>query len=234
MKKSKILAAIFTLSLGINLQSCSDKNENNESSNDNKEVSKSNESVNFKTVKIGEQEWMQENLKIEKFNNGDLIPQATSNEDWAKAHENKTPAWCYYNNDASSESTYGKLYNWYAVNDSRGIAPKGWRVPNNDDIKKLKLTLGDDVAGQKMKASEGWKEKEGYITDNESGFTGLATGNRMYHGSFLYEGEHTGYWTNAEYNEGNAYYFGLQVNFSTIYGGSANKGTGYCLRLIKD
>lgn len=88
-------------------------------------------------VRIRKQVWHEKNLDLAFFRNGDPIPQAQSKEEWTKAIEDKQPAWCYYDNDSTSAEKRGKLYNWYAVNDKRGLAPKGWRVPNLDDIRIL-------------------------------------------------------------------------------------------------
>ena len=79
----------------------------------------------YKTVKIGGQEWMAENLNVSKFRNGDIIPHAKSNAEWKAAGEKKQPAWCYYENDPSNGVKYGKLYNWYAVRDPRGVGTTG-------------------------------------------------------------------------------------------------------------
>ena len=86
---------------------------------------------------IGTQTWMAENLKITKFKNGDPIPEAKTIDEWIYAGNNKQPAYCYYNNDPSTASEYGIIYNWYAITDSRGIAPNGWKVPTHTDIKTL-------------------------------------------------------------------------------------------------
>lgn len=85
----------------------------------------------YKTVTIGNQVWMAENLNVDKFRNGDLILQAKTEEEWKKAGENKHPAWCYFDNDTANDAKYGKLYNWYAVNDPRGLAPAGWHIPTD-------------------------------------------------------------------------------------------------------
>ncbi len=81
-------------------------------------------------VKIGNQVWTSKNLDVEQFNNGDKIPEAKTNEEWNLANKNKTSAWCYYDNDNKNGMKYGKLYNWYAITDPRGIAPKGWHIPS--------------------------------------------------------------------------------------------------------
>jgi uncharacterized protein (TIGR02145 family) len=87
----------------------------------------------YKTVKINNQIWMAENLNVNKFRNGDTIPYARSESDWILANQNKKPAFCYYQNDEKNEKKYGKLYNWYAVIDKRGLAPKGWKLTSADD-----------------------------------------------------------------------------------------------------
>lgn len=143
-------------------------------------------------VKIGDQVWMTKNLNVDKFRNGDPIPEAKTNEDWEQAGKSKQPAWCYYDNDTVNGEKYGKLYNWYAVNDSRGLAPNGWHIPSDDEWAKLIDYLGGkDVAGLKMKNTSGWV-KEGDGT-NESGFSCLPGGFRFVDGYFDYI-EHNGCW----------------------------------------
>ena len=83
------------------------------------------------TITIGTQVWMTKNLDVATFRNGDPIPQAKTDEEWEKAGENQQPAWCYYDNDPANGAKYGKLYNWYAVNDSRGLAPVGYHIPSD-------------------------------------------------------------------------------------------------------
>ena len=97
------------------------------------EKSSYQEESTFEEVIIGEQIWMLKNLDVEKFRNGDLIPEVKTDEEWIKAGENKQPAWCYYDNDSTNGVKYGKLYNWYAVNDSRGLAPDGWHVSSREE-----------------------------------------------------------------------------------------------------
>ncbi len=115
----------------------------------------------YATVVMGNgQEWMAENLSVFYFRNGDPIPVVKTNEVWKKAGENKEPACCYYENNAEYGKTYGVLYNWYAVNDPRGLAPEGWHVPTDAEWKNFETFLGDDT-GTKMKSSSGWKSYEG-------------------------------------------------------------------------
>ena len=110
-----------------------------------------------KGVAIGTQVWTTKNLDVATFRNGDAIPQAKTDEEWNAAGENKQPAWCYYENKAANGTKYGKLYNWYAVNDYRGLAPAGWHVPTDEEWTVLSTFLGGEaVAGKKMKSTSGW------------------------------------------------------------------------------
>jgi uncharacterized protein (TIGR02145 family) len=92
-------------------------------------------------VTIGNQVWMTRNLDVDKFRNGDPIPEAKTQEEWEKAIQDERPAWCFFNNNPRSGYKYGKIYNWYAVQDSRGLAEEGWRIPNDEDWKTLSKTL---------------------------------------------------------------------------------------------
>lgn len=115
--------------------------------------------MNIEEIKIGNQIWMKRNLDLDAFRNGDPIPQATSNEEWVLASKNKQPAWCYYDNDLLNGEKYQKLYNWYAVNDPRGLAPNGFHIPSNDEWSILINYLGGNHfwdAGTKMKNLTGW------------------------------------------------------------------------------
>lgn len=113
----------------------------------------------FKSVKIGTQIWMTENLNVSTFRNGEPIPEAKTDEEWKAAGTQGKPAWCYYDNDSKNGAKYGKLYNWYAVNDPRGLAPEGWHVPNDEEWETLENYLGDD-ASKKMKSTSGWDSFE--------------------------------------------------------------------------
>ena len=103
----------------------------------------------YTTVKIGTQVWMVENLKVTRYRNGDPIPNVTDNNSWNVL---TTDAYCNYNNDTANVSAYGRLYNWYAVNDNRKIAPTGWHVPSDEEWATLGDFLGgNNIAGGKMK-----------------------------------------------------------------------------------
>ena len=102
-------------------------------------------------VQFGSQTWMARNLDVINFRNGDPIPQAISNEAWKAAGKQGKPAWCYYNNDSTTRSKYGRMYNWYAVNDSRGLAPQGWHIPSNQEWIALEEFVGLANAGSRLK-----------------------------------------------------------------------------------
>ena len=107
-------------------------------------------------VVLGKQTWMAENLNVDKFKNGDLIPEAKTPEDWKRAGEKNQPAWCYYNNDPINGQKYGKLYNWYAANDPRGLAPEGWHIPSREEFDTLVQFSGDSLYSYNLKANNGW------------------------------------------------------------------------------
>jgi uncharacterized protein (TIGR02145 family) len=109
----------------------------------------------IKGVAIGSQVWMSTNLNVSTYRNGDVIPQVQDKDTWYKL---TTGAWCYYENNAANGNKYGKLYNWYAVNDARGLAPAGWHIPTDGEWTVLSTYLGgEDVAGKKMKSTSGWE-----------------------------------------------------------------------------
>jgi uncharacterized protein (TIGR02145 family) len=137
----------------------------------------------FECIKIGKQEWMLKNLDVDRFRNGDLIRHIKDKEEWIEAGRNSQPAWCYYDNNPENGKIYGKLYNWSAVNDKRGLAPIGWHVPSDEELTILQKFLGVDYAGYKMKSVEGWddwEDEDGDIFDgngdNSSGFNALPGG----------------------------------------------------------
>ncbi len=128
-------------------------------------------------VQIGNQILKTENLNTSRYRNGDLIPHVTDREQWRNS---TTGAWCYYNNDPANGPIYGKLYNWYAVIDPRGLAPSGWHIPTQTEFQTLITYLGGSVvAGGKLKSRTGWQSPNDGAT-NITGFTALPGGNRWY------------------------------------------------------
>jgi uncharacterized protein (TIGR02145 family) len=128
------------------------------------------------SVKIGTQIWTSKNLNVTTFRNGDAIPEAKTAREWKVAGNMETPAWCYYNFDSINGKKYGKLYNWYAVNDKRGLAPAGWHIPTDKEWATLKKYLGAN-GGKKLKSATGWQwdsvENRDGNGDNSTGFSAL-------------------------------------------------------------
>lgn len=148
------------------------------------------------SVAAGNQRWAIANLNVSTFRNGDSIPQAKSNKDWVAAGDAGKPAWCYYNNNPAFGQKYGKLYNWYAVNDPRGLAPAGWALTTDEDWSKLAYSSGGQSAGVNLKSGTGWSE--GNNGTNKSGFMGLPGGYRVENGSFLNVGSIGIWWSTTE------------------------------------
>ena len=120
--------------------------------------------ANSQTVTIGNQTWMTKNLDVSTFRNGDTIPEIQDVNEWAKAGEEGRPAWCYYDNDSTNGTIFGKLYNWYAVNDPRGLVPVGYYVPTDAEWTILTDFLGSE-AGTKMKSMPIYETKISYVEE---------------------------------------------------------------------
>jgi uncharacterized protein (TIGR02145 family) len=147
----------------------------------------------FPSAQIGSQTWMPQNLNIDTFRNGDKIPQAKTAEEWKTAGDSGKPAWCYYQNDSNNASKYGKLYNAFASNDPRGLAPKGWRVATENDWQILVKQLGGSkTAGFTLKSKEGWKANGN--GSNQTGFAAVPGGNRDENGNFMSMGYACAWW----------------------------------------
>lgn len=188
----------------------------------------------YKTIKIGNQWWMAENLKVTHYRNGDAIPNVTDADAWSRLN---TGAYCNYNNNMGNERMYGRLYNWFAVNDSRNIAPVGWHVPTDAEWQTLFDYLGGfSIAGGKMK-EEGtftWQSPNSGAT-NQSGFTAKPGGYRDSHnGRFSIAGWMSYFWSSSEYNSFDAFYFYLHYDSIATSRGAGNKQFGYSVRCIKD
>lgn len=185
----------------------------------------------YKEVKIGNQIWMAENLNVDKFRNGDPIPQVKTAEKWAMAGSKRQPAWCYYGNDPDNGKLYGKLYNWYAVNDPRGLAPVGWRIPTDNDWSRMVKFLGGERAvSNKIKNSSGWYRGNG---TNESGFSGLPGGFRNI-GEFRDIGLFTGWWSSTEYSTTSSIFRPVSYDNYVGYQRNTSKRNGYYVRVLRE
>jgi uncharacterized protein (TIGR02145 family) len=182
---------------------------------------------------IGSHTWSTSNLSVDKFSNGDIIPEAKTEEEWLGAAEKGEPAWCYYKNDPTNNEKYGKLYNWYAVNDPRGIAPKGWKVPTDKDWSELSDLLGNDLdAGYKLKSTSGW-DSDGNGTD-EFGFNAVPSGFRKTTGEFSSLGSFALYWSATQYDDEIAIYRYIDAQTKELSRFNYLKGDGLSVRLIKE
>lgn len=156
----------------------------------------------YRTARIGDQCWFAENLRTEKYNNGDVIPSNLSDSEW----QNTTSgAVAVYLESASSLETYGRLYNWYAVDAARGLCPSGWHVPTDGEWAVMTDFLGgESVAGGKMKATYGWTEHIhlGGNGTNSSGFAGLPGGCRSEAVDFASRGFYGSWWSSSPSESG--------------------------------
>lgn len=197
----------------------------------------------YHTVMIGTQLWMLENLKTTKYRNGDNIPNITDNTEWFNY---RSGAYCDYNNDRANSDKYGRLYNWFAVNDSRKITPKGWHVATANDwetlISHLRETyMPDAMLVMALAAQTDWKSSTYKYTigydlskNNGSGFTALPGGYRGYEGYFTNIGMWTGWWSSTESSESSAYYWKLINSLQNVLDEKYTKDGGYSVRCVLD
>jgi clan AA aspartic protease (TIGR02281 family) len=189
----------------------------------------------YKTIQIGTQTWMAENLNVATFRNGDTIPEVKTPLDWELAFKNNQPAWCYYENDIEKGNKYGKLYNWFAVNDTRGLAPEGWHVSTDDDWLSLEQHLGS-YPGKKMKSSFGWRYFNNGINangTNSSGFSGLPGGCRFNDGYFHNIESDIDFWCISIDNSNDVFLRKLHSG-DTLGKSNCSKGRGLYVRCVKN
>ena len=178
------------------------------------------------------QEWMAENLRTTTYANGDLIPNVTGTQ-WGNL---TTGAWVHYNNDSQYENPYGKLYNWYTVDDPRNVCPTGWHVPTDAEWTVLSDYLGGEaVAGGKMKSTgtQYWSTPNIDAT-NESGFSGLPGGHRLDVGTFHDIGYGGFWWSSTEIDPTNAWCRTLYYLDGAVNGNSNGKVDGLSVRCLRD
>lgn len=186
----------------------------------------------YKTIKIGTQTWMAENLRATHYRNGDPIPNVKSAADWIKLN---TGAYCTYGNSNNLDSivTFGRLYNWYVAADSRKVCPLGWHVPSKEEAQTLISFLGPNTAGTQLKeVSSKWKNNP--AGNNSSGFTALPSGARRADtGEFTNLGYLTGWWTTTQ-KDANFAWFRDLANYEGSFEGANPKPLGYCIRCLQD
>jgi uncharacterized protein (TIGR02145 family) len=187
----------------------------------------------YKTVKIGTQEWTSENLNVEHYRNGDPIPQVQDEDKWSNL---KTGAWCYYENKTSNGITYGKHYNWYTISNIFGeLAPEGWHVPSDAEWTRLTDFMGGKkLAGDKLKATTLWATPNTGAT-NESGFTALPGGYRNFLGNNCDGvGKSGHFWSELDIDDVEAWGRDLSCASSGVHRDWCDKKYGFSIRCMKD
>jgi len=189
--------------------------------------------THFPSVTICGQKWMDKNLDVTTYRNGDTIAYVPNSAEWAAL---TTGAWCYYNNDPSTNATYGKLYNWYAVNDPRGLAPAGWHIPTDAELTTLTTCLGGElVAGGALKVSgtTTWTTPNAGAT-NSSGWAGLPGGYRNFDGSFFNVGIRGYWWSSTENTSADAWYYYLNYFVAHFSRQGNSKQVGFSVRCLRN
>ena len=197
----------------------------------------------YKTIIIGSQEWMAENLKTSFYSNGAPIPNITNNFQWSSL---SSGAWTQYNNNNLYDCPYGFLYNWYAVADARNICPTGWHVPSSDewnimigylDPNYIANVLGSQslIVGGKLKSmnSQYWQSPN-QDASNETGFSALPGGGRDSNGSFGSIDNLCFFWTSQENGSAAGWSRDISSSSGSIEKYSYDKRVGYSVRCIKD
>ena len=189
----------------------------------------------YKTVIIGTQEWMAENLNVKHYRNGDIIPNVKDRNEWSKI---TTGAWCYYDNEQDKGIIYGKLYKGFTINDPRGLAPDGWHIPSDAEWTILTDFLGGEKAAYEKLESITFPESTWPVSKptNESGFTALPGGYRILGYLSFYELGMAGYfWSSTDESDTNsAWVRKLQYNVTRVQRVGGYKGWGLSVRCIKD
>ena len=182
-------------------------------------------------VKIGYQVWTAKNLEVSTYRNGEPIRHASTPEEWQDATTKKEGAWCYYDFDAKNGVIYGKLYNWFSVNDKRGLAPAGYHIPSDAEWSVLTESLGGvELSGTKLKSSSGWINSG----DNSSGFNALPGGRCLSYGEFTNLKEYGYWWCSLEYSSYSAWSRGIYSEYEKVNRSTSSKHDGFSVRLIRD
>ncbi|HNS47172.1 MAG TPA: fibrobacter succinogenes major paralogous domain-containing protein [Bacteroidales bacterium] len=186
----------------------------------------------YPTFTIGTQVWMAENLRVTHYRNGDAIPNVTGDGAWAAL---TTGAYCWYDNDQSTNAKYGALYNWYAVDDTRGLCPAGWHEPTDAEWTAFTTYLGgESVAGGKMKSVSALWNSPNTDATNSSRFSGLPGGGRSSSGYFDVIGFYGHWWTSSEID---IYYAWVRTLFyygPEVYRLNYDKVLGFSVRCLRD
>lgn len=192
----------------------------------------------YETVQIGNQIWMAENLRVTHYQNGDEIQTGLSNSEWTNI---TIGAYSEYDTDPSNADIYGNLYNWYAIDDSRGIAPEEWHVATDEEWLELTEYLGGfSFAGGSMKAvgtienDQGWWHEPNTGANNESGFAAIPGGYRSEYGYYYHKGYYSAFWSSTEGGSYWAWHRDLSYNSTIVERSGYDKHMGSSIRCVKD
>lgn len=193
----------------------------------------------YETVMIGDQCWFAENLRTTVYTDGSTVPEVTEGGAWMGLNSG---ARCDYGNDAGNVATYGRLYNWYAVDDARGICPAGWHVPYDaewTDLKEYIISQGfiAGMEGTALKAITGWLggSPSSMNGTDDFGFSALPGGRRTSYGNDLFNDfPYSGSWWSSSPNGGNAWYRSLQDIYQDLYRNYTAASYGFSVRCLKD
>lgn len=234
------------------LSSCSSSDNDSEQDNNSNPTSVTdNDGNTYNVIQIGNQFWTKENLNVSTYRNGDPILQVTDPYEWQNLN---TGAWCYYANQSSNGTTYGKLYNWHAVNDPRGLAPEGWHIPSDSEWTLLTdflitngfnydATVSGNKIGKSLASTNLWQNasQNGSVgndltLNNSTEFTGLPAGSRWADAtvSFNALNRNTSWWSSTSSSDNIAVKYGLvntSVNLSRL---GQSKQYGFSIRCVKD
>ena len=183
------------------------------------------------TADICSQVWMNKNLDVTTYRNGDTVPEIQDPTAWAAL---TTGAWCSYNADPSNDAIYGKLYNWYAVNDPRGLAPQGWHIPVFNEWFTIIQCLGVDNGGKMKEAGLSHWNAPNTAATNSSGWTGLPGGYRNPNGTFEFINIEGHWWSSTEYSSTQSWDYGLTKDGAYLINVLRPKNMGASIRCLKD
>lgn len=246
LHSNRIHVSLFTLVVALIFNTVSPAEESSSDKQENQNTFTCGETVKdadgneYGTVVIGDQCWMTENLRTSSYSNGNPIKKVTSSREWKSLEEG---AWSFYNNSERWNNPYGKLYNWYAVNDERNICPANWHVPSYDEWDAMADHLGGrTVAGGKLKTpgTDNWRRPNLYAT-NQTGFSAVPGGSRTNFGDFrahhrFYDLGKFGYWwTSSFHSDYEKVAWARMINhrsgsLQSVYN---PKTTGYSVRCVK-
>ncbi|MCF8382467.1 MAG: fibrobacter succinogenes major paralogous domain-containing protein [Chlorobium sp.] len=214
IRSGSALPLLFTLLLAMCVSGCSSR-------------------LDSERVAVGRQVWMSRNLDTDRYRNGDPVRHAASEAEWHDAASKEEGAWCWYGGERENGRVYGRLYNWYALADPRGLAPKGWHIPSDREWQELVDFLGKDpAAGRALKSPKGWGSPAG--DEGSSGFRALPAGSRNCLGGFFALGRDAFFWSATPSGDFEAWNREFTGRNDAVRRVSVNKSIGFSVRCLKD